>query len=146
MQATSVWYITLIMCQAWHIWVCKTRRVSMFKHPGVIENRTTYYGVFISLAIMVVCVYIPWLQDNVFFTANPPHVQVRACHLAAWACSSDLRGIAKRVLAFLALTLLLLAFLLLLVLVNGRSLAFHVGVFTACCETLPFGIAAVLLD
>lgn len=80
MQATSVWYITLIMSQAWHIWVCKTRRVSMFKHPGVISNRTTFYGVFISLAIMVVCVYIPYLQDNVFFTSNPPNVQAWIPH------------------------------------------------------------------
>lgn len=71
-QATSAWYITLIMCQAWHIWVTKTRRVSMFKHAGVITNRTTYYGVFISLVVMVICVYVPYLQDHVFFTANPP--------------------------------------------------------------------------
>jgi hypothetical protein len=27
-QAQSAWYVTLICCQFWHIWVCKTRVVS----------------------------------------------------------------------------------------------------------------------
>ena len=71
-QANASWYITLIMCQFWHIWLCKTRRVSIFKHPGLYENRTTYYGVAVALAIMILAAYVPWLQDNVFYTANPP--------------------------------------------------------------------------
>ena len=77
MQANAAWYITLIMCQFWHIWFCKTRRVSVFKHPGVWQNRVTFYGVFAALAIMLICAYVPWLQRNVFFTADPPG-------LAAW--------------------------------------------------------------
>jgi magnesium-transporting ATPase (P-type) len=60
------------MCQFWHIWFCKTRRVSIFKHPGVWENRTTFYGVLIALSIMILCTYVPWLQDHVFYSANPP--------------------------------------------------------------------------
>ena len=75
MQANAAWYITLILSQFWHIWFTKTRRISIFKHPGVYENRITFYGVFASLAIMVVCTYVPFLQDNVFFTANPPGLQ-----------------------------------------------------------------------
>ena len=71
-QANASWYITLIMSQFWHIWLCKTRRVSIFKHPGLYENRTTYYGVAVALAIMILAAYVPWLQDNVFYTANPP--------------------------------------------------------------------------
>lgn len=78
-QSNAAWYITLIMCQFWHIWFCKTRRVSVFKHP-TLKNRTTYYGVFIALSIMIVCVYIPWLQDNVFYTADPPGVQAWVPH------------------------------------------------------------------
>lgn len=80
-QANAAWYITLIMCQFWHIWFCKTRRVSIFKHPGVYENRVTFYGVFVALAIMILCTYVPWLQKNVFFTANPPGVQAWVPHL-----------------------------------------------------------------
>ena len=81
MQANAAWYITLILCQFWHIWLCKTRRVSIFKPPGLYENRVTYYGVFVALAIMIVCTYIPWLQENVFFTANPPPLQAWVPHL-----------------------------------------------------------------
>jgi magnesium-transporting ATPase (P-type) len=80
-QANSAWYITLILCQFWHIWCCKTRQVSIFKHRGMIENRITIYGVCIALAIMLMCVYIPWLQDNVFYCANPPAVAAYIPHL-----------------------------------------------------------------
>jgi magnesium-transporting ATPase (P-type) len=62
LQANAAWYITLIMCQFWHIWTCKTRRVSIFKHRGVLENKVTWYGVVAALAIMIVCVYVPFLQ------------------------------------------------------------------------------------
>eukprot|EP00892_Ulva_mutabilis_P001291 jgi/Ulvmu1/11162/UM071_0046.1 len=79
-ESNGAWYITLIMCQFWHIWFCKTRRVSVFKHPGLYENRITYYGVFVALAVMILCTYVPWLQDNVFFTANPPGVQAWVPH------------------------------------------------------------------
>lgn len=79
-QANAAWYITLIMSQFWHIWFCKTRRISVFKHPGLYENRVTYYGVAVALGVMIICTYIPWLQDNVFFTANPPGVQAWVPH------------------------------------------------------------------
>jgi hypothetical protein len=46
--------------------------VSIFKHPGVYENRVTFYGVLASLTIMIICTYIPWLQEHVFKVANPP--------------------------------------------------------------------------
>jgi magnesium-transporting ATPase (P-type) len=75
LQANGAWYITLIMCQFWHIWFVKTRRVSVVKHPGVYKNRITFYGVFISLAIMIVATYVPWLQDNVFYVSGPPGLQ-----------------------------------------------------------------------
>lgn len=81
MQSNAAWYITLILCQFWHIWFCKTRRVSVFQHKGLFGNRSTYLGTAIALMIMIVCSYIPWLQDNVFYTANPPGVQAWVPHL-----------------------------------------------------------------
>lgn len=60
--------------QFWHIWFCKTRRISIFKHSGLWENRVTFYGVIVALGVMIICTYIPWLQDNVFYTADPPAV------------------------------------------------------------------------
>ena len=61
------------MCQFWHIWFCKTRRISIFKHPGVYENRATFIGVAIALCIMIIAVYVPWLQAR----ASLACVQVR---------------------------------------------------------------------
>jgi magnesium-transporting ATPase (P-type) len=67
-QAQSAWYITLIMCQFWHIWVCKTRQVSIFEH-GFFSNLATVWGVSISIPVMVLIVYAPFLQ-GIFSTAN----------------------------------------------------------------------------
>jgi magnesium-transporting ATPase (P-type) len=69
-----------LFVQFWHIWFCKTRRVSIFQHSGVWENRVTFYGVLVALGVMIICAYIPWLQDNVFYTANPPGVQAWVPH------------------------------------------------------------------
>jgi magnesium-transporting ATPase (P-type) len=67
-QAQSAWYITLVCCQFWHIWVCKTRQVSIFKH-GIFRNLVTVWGVCISIPVMVIIVYMPFLQ-GIFSTAN----------------------------------------------------------------------------
>lgn len=112
-QAQSAWYVTLICSQFWHIWVCKTRVVSLkepcmdcigrhvcaavshaveyglpmlvgwrvsgalpsmscvirllraqaslFTH-GIFHNAVTLYGVSVSVAVMVIVVYAPFLQ------------------------------------------------------------------------------------
>lgn len=30
-EAQACWYVTLVMCQFWHIHMCRTRQVSLFK-------------------------------------------------------------------------------------------------------------------
>lgn len=57
----AAWYVTLICCQFWHIWVCKTREVSIFTH-GILRNPVTLWGVCVSVAVMLVVVYAPFLQ------------------------------------------------------------------------------------
>jgi len=71
-QAQSAWYVTLIMGQFWHIWTCKTRTESIFKH-GIFRNPVTLYGVTISLAVMLVVVYAPFLQ-GIFTTWTLPGI------------------------------------------------------------------------
>ena len=80
LQANAAWYITLIMCQFWHIWLCKTRRQSIFTYKGLFTNRVTFLGVGIALAIMVIAVYVPWLQARAW------RVQVATRHAKAVLC------------------------------------------------------------
>jgi hypothetical protein len=42
-EAATAFYITLTMAQFCHIWVCKTRTSSLFKHG--FGNKLTFYGV-----------------------------------------------------------------------------------------------------
>lgn len=57
-EAQSAWYLTLIMCQFWHIWACRTRIVSLFQQ-GVFSNVVTIYGAVTAVGIMVGVIYIP---------------------------------------------------------------------------------------
>lgn len=57
----STWYVTLILSQAFHIWMTKTRRVSVFKHP-LLRNRHMIAGVLLELALMAVFVLVPYLN------------------------------------------------------------------------------------
>ncbi|GBF90642.1 p-type atpase [Raphidocelis subcapitata] len=60
-ESQSAWYCTLVMCQFWHIFMCKTRQVSIFRH-GIFRNPITLFGVAISLATILVVTYVPFLQ------------------------------------------------------------------------------------
>ena len=76
-QSVAAWYVTIILNQAWHVWVCKTRTVSIFTH-GFLSNPVTLLGVAIAIFSAAIFVYVPELQPY-FFTSN----------LAGpvWACS-----------------------------------------------------------
>lgn len=69
-QSHAAFYLTLIMNQAWHVWHCKTRQASLWKHP-VWSNIITYMGVAFAIVFMCLIVYVPALQD-VFEMAAPP--------------------------------------------------------------------------
>lgn len=68
-EANAAFYVTLIMSQFAHIWMCKTRTQSLFTHG--IKNMVMNYGVFIELGLLIIIVYVPWLQP-IFGTAYLP--------------------------------------------------------------------------
>nr|CAI99409.1 P-type ATPase [Pythium aphanidermatum] len=68
MEACASWYIALVFCQFFHVWMCKTRRSSIFKH-GLFKNTSMIYGTAVELLLLVVLVYVPGVQD--FMGAMP---------------------------------------------------------------------------
>jgi magnesium-transporting ATPase (P-type) len=57
----GTYYLTIVTCQACHIWTCRTMTMSIFEH-GVFSNAYTNFGVPISLALGFAVVYFPPLQ------------------------------------------------------------------------------------
>ncbi|KAF1319924.1 putative hydrolase, partial [Globisporangium splendens] len=61
-EACGSWYIALVICQFFHVWMCKTRRVSIFEH-GLFNNAVMIYGTLLSVSIAVILTYVPSIQD-----------------------------------------------------------------------------------
>jgi magnesium-transporting ATPase (P-type) len=63
-QGVTAWYITLTVAQFCHIWSCKTRVVSLFKHD-ILSNKLTFMGVFVGLLLVIFFSYVPGVQTFV---------------------------------------------------------------------------------
>ncbi len=71
-ESQAAWYLTLILCQFWHIWNCRTRSASIFKH-GLFSNVVTVYGAVAEIAIMCCVIYIPVFQTVTAFQTVDLH-------------------------------------------------------------------------
>jgi sodium/potassium-transporting ATPase subunit alpha len=67
-RSVAAYYLTLVLCQAVHVFLCRTRAVSLCAQ-GVLTNRQTLLGVAAALAVAVSIVYTPAV--NAFFYALP---------------------------------------------------------------------------
>jgi sodium/potassium-transporting ATPase subunit alpha len=67
-RGVSAYFLTLVLCQASHIWFTKTRLTSSFVHP-ICKNHYTILGILVSLCVSVFCIYTP--SVNSFFLAAP---------------------------------------------------------------------------
>jgi magnesium-transporting ATPase (P-type) len=65
--SVSAYLFTLVMCQAVHLYVVKTRRTSVFVHP-ICANWMSQLGVVISIGVAVLCIYP--LQGSLFGTGD----------------------------------------------------------------------------
>ena len=59
-EAASAWYITLIVCQLFHLVNCKTRFTPLRRHR--MDNPMTLWGMSLTFCLMVIFVYVPGLQ------------------------------------------------------------------------------------
>ncbi|VDN52657.1 unnamed protein product, partial [Dracunculus medinensis] len=69
-QAASAYYLTLVMSQAFHIWMCSTRRISFFQHG--VNNTVTIYAVVIEVLLIIIFIYTPGIQF-VMGSSPPPY-------------------------------------------------------------------------
>ncbi len=66
----AAWFLNIVLCQIFHVWMCKTRVISLFKH-NVIKNWRMLLGIGVSLIIVNLIVYVPYIQIP-FGTATVP--------------------------------------------------------------------------
>jgi sodium/potassium-transporting ATPase subunit alpha len=71
-ESQAAWYLTLILCQFWHIWNCRTRVASCFTH-GLFSNVVTLYGGVTEIAIACAVIYVPVLQRSNAFQTRDLH-------------------------------------------------------------------------
>jgi len=60
-EAQSAYFINVVMGQVLHIYLCKTRKVSVFDH-GFFHNHILTYGVVISILLMMFLIYVPFMN------------------------------------------------------------------------------------
>ena len=80
-EAQTAYWVTLTMCQFFHIWMCKTRVLSVWTH-GWFDNVLMDYGVCVELAIIFIIAFIP--ADNFFQNKSFPGF-VWSIFLVGWA-------------------------------------------------------------
>jgi len=71
-SAQSAWLITLVTSQFYHIWFVRTRKVSTFVRPP--QNIVMIFGVIIEICILLILVYIPFLQPYLGTSEVPPYI------------------------------------------------------------------------
>ncbi|KAI6216659.1 Cation-ATPase-N domain-containing protein [Aphelenchoides fujianensis] len=67
-QASAAWQITLVVGQFFHLFMCTTRRVSLFRHG--ITSWAVVFATSLELILLVVFVYTPFMQP--FLGIHPP--------------------------------------------------------------------------
>jgi magnesium-transporting ATPase (P-type) len=70
-KGVAAYFLTLVLCQSFHIFLTKTRLTSCFIHP-FFENKVTLIGVAFSISIAAFCIYVPVINN--FFVAAPVSV------------------------------------------------------------------------
>jgi magnesium-transporting ATPase (P-type) len=68
MEAQTAYYAMLTCAQVFHVWSCKTRTESMFKH-GLLKNDFTLWGVMVEICIIILVIFPP--SSNVIFFSRP---------------------------------------------------------------------------
>jgi magnesium-transporting ATPase (P-type) len=95
-EGVTAFYISLAVGQFFHIWVCKTRVVSLFQHG--FDNKLTFYGVGFGLFLVIVFTYIPGIQTFVgsYFVGWEPWAWAVAIGVVLWLYNEGSKLFARR--------------------------------------------------
>lgn len=62
-RAQSAWFLTLVLCQFFHVWFVRRRTtLNGSVLSFIFSNALLVFGAILEIAIAVICVYVPWLQ------------------------------------------------------------------------------------
>jgi len=67
-KAITAFFASIIICQIADVWICRTRRQSVFK-AGFLKNKVVLLGIMTELALLAVMSYVP--MANSFFGTHP---------------------------------------------------------------------------
>jgi len=91
-EAQSVYWLLLTAGQAGHIWLCKTRTLSLFQH-GIFNNHMMISGVIIQWCLIIIILYLPWTQS--FFGTHTFPGQFWALLFVVWTALFLLHEVRK---------------------------------------------------
>ncbi|GLE11299.1 hypothetical protein PINS_up023665 [Pythium insidiosum] len=96
-EARSAWYVALVGCQFFHVWVCKTRRASLFTH-GFTNNVSMIYGTLLEITVLVLLVYVPGVQHVMGSAAVDyvPWLIAVGAGMLTWLYSETMKAFARR--------------------------------------------------
>jgi sodium/potassium-transporting ATPase subunit alpha len=66
MSAVTGFFATIIVCQIFNLFCCRTAHVSIFK-TGLFKNKTALFGIASEISLLLALIYVPFLQ-TVFST------------------------------------------------------------------------------
>jgi len=81
-EAQTLYWVMLVGSQVFHIFMAKTKLVSIFVH-GIFNNMVMFYGVLIEITLIVIIVYVP--SSNTICGTLPFPGQYWALLLGVWA-------------------------------------------------------------
>jgi len=97
-QAQTAYWICLTGTQVVHIFLCKTRCITIFEH-GIFNNLVMNYGVLVEIGLIIIIVFVPWL--NTILLTNPSFpgkywALVLISHLALFIYSEPRKYFARK--------------------------------------------------